>query len=398
MSAVFPGGAAGKTLGTMFGAMGLVGAYDEAKEGHYALAAFDGITSIFALAHTGKAVATEDLGWSPRGGNSKPPPECIGGVCNTLDRCFVAGTLVATREGKKPIETIEVGDEVLSRDANTGQLVYQPVLQLRVTPDRYLVQVDTEREDGAKDRFKTTPNHPFWVEGKGWTEAAQLVPGDKLFSAHGGWLRVTANTWLQETATVYNFEVAETHSYFVGDTETWVHNAGGGLCPGIGPGDGSLKLPEADLSNTEKISLGDGEIEYWVDKDTGWTVQSSGEIEGPHIGRTKASSLPDNLPGEKVGSGIKGDHKGHMIPEGGVRDPAMVNRTENLNWEAKDSNLGLKKQFDNLASRVAAEHPDGTVRTVHRPLRAPGLGRPFATEHYIMLNDELIYGVSIPNR
>ncbi|MCB1140167.1 MAG: Hint domain-containing protein, partial [Leptospiraceae bacterium] len=38
--------------------------------------------------------------------------------------CFVAGTLVKTREGYRRIEEIEIGDEVLSWNENTNRVEY----------------------------------------------------------------------------------------------------------------------------------------------------------------------------------------------------------------------------------------------------------------------------------
>jgi hypothetical protein len=47
-----------------------------------------------------------------------------------MEACFVAGTLVHTREGLKPIEEIKVGDYVLSKpESGEGELCYQPVTQ-----------------------------------------------------------------------------------------------------------------------------------------------------------------------------------------------------------------------------------------------------------------------------
>ncbi|MBP6012311.1 MAG: Hint domain-containing protein [Alphaproteobacteria bacterium] len=47
----------------------------------------------------------------------------------TLDNlcCFAAGTLVDTDKGLRAIETIKVGDLVLSRSDVTGQTAYKPV-------------------------------------------------------------------------------------------------------------------------------------------------------------------------------------------------------------------------------------------------------------------------------
>ncbi|MDO7908785.1 RHS repeat-associated core domain-containing protein [Paenibacillus sp. JX-17] len=89
--------------------------------------------------------------------------------------CFVAGTLVETDHGSKPIEEIQVGDKVLAQDEETGKLAYQPVEETfqRETSETYHIQVgDTE--------IVTTAEHPFWVIGKGWVESRNLNVGDTL--------------------------------------------------------------------------------------------------------------------------------------------------------------------------------------------------------------------------
>jgi hypothetical protein len=41
--------------------------------------------------------------------------------------CFTAGTKVQTDEGEKPIEDIKVGDKVLAKDDETGEMAYKEV-------------------------------------------------------------------------------------------------------------------------------------------------------------------------------------------------------------------------------------------------------------------------------
>ncbi|SFT04947.1 polymorphic toxin-type HINT domain-containing protein [Marininema halotolerans] len=89
--------------------------------------------------------------------------------------CFVAGTLIATIEGDKPIEKIKVGDKVLSKDEKTGEVRYKKVKQLfrHQTDAIYTVTVGNEK-------IQTTAEHPFWVKGKGWVSAKDLQRGDSL--------------------------------------------------------------------------------------------------------------------------------------------------------------------------------------------------------------------------
>ncbi|ANJ66309.1 hypothetical protein A9404_01975 [Halothiobacillus diazotrophicus] len=104
--------------------------------------------------------------------------------------CFIAGTLVHTKDGLKPIEEIKVGDWVLSRPenpemgtetaykrvANTFRFENKPVVSLS------WVQRPVDDSTGEKKGDRTsmfdwvfaTPNHPVWVDGHGWMAAERL--------------------------------------------------------------------------------------------------------------------------------------------------------------------------------------------------------------------------------
>jgi hypothetical protein len=149
---------------------------------------------------------------------------CPGGLCGVPGKnCFVAGTPVLTENGLRAIEDVDVGDLVWSRDDVTGEESLAPVLRTFVTPDRELMRVEL-LHDNTVEAIEATPEHPWHVEGRGWVSTKDLVPGDIVITAHGGWARVGSTTWEQKRATVYNFEVEGTHSYFVGEVSAWVHN------------------------------------------------------------------------------------------------------------------------------------------------------------------------------
>jgi hypothetical protein len=80
----------------------------------------------------------------------------------------------------------------------------------------------------GKETIQTTPEHPFWVAGKGWVAAKELAKGDRLITpdekvAVVGEVRVEAVRG--PPVAVYNLEVENTHTYFVGRSGVWVHNA-----------------------------------------------------------------------------------------------------------------------------------------------------------------------------
>ena len=53
--------------------------------------------------------------------------------------CFAAGTLVWTKTGQRPIESLEIGDLVLAQNVDTGELAYKPVIGRTVRPPKRLV-------------------------------------------------------------------------------------------------------------------------------------------------------------------------------------------------------------------------------------------------------------------
>ena len=100
--------------------------------------------------------------------------------------CFVAGTLVHTKEGLKPIEQIKVGDWVLSRPENPEQGTetgYKRVTKTFRFEDKEVVRFWWERSGNTDqcapgDSVYVTPNHPVWLNPHGWVAMGRLhLPG-----------------------------------------------------------------------------------------------------------------------------------------------------------------------------------------------------------------------------
>jgi RHS repeat-associated protein len=141
-------------------------------------------------------------------------------------KCFAAGTLVWTSAGLIPIEQIQVGDLVLSRDDVTGESSWQSVEETFVTPETELLDLELAWPGGG-ETLRVTSEHPIWVKGEGWVEAGSLRSGDHIASADaGGWATVQSLRGPPGKETVYNLSVAKSHTYFVGSGGTWVHNGG----------------------------------------------------------------------------------------------------------------------------------------------------------------------------
>ncbi|MGH1543070.1 MAG: polymorphic toxin-type HINT domain-containing protein [Arenicella sp.] len=147
------------------------------------------------------------------------------------NKCFVAGTPVHTKEGLKSIEDIQIGDLVASKNDETGEIDFKPVTELFVNKDKQVLNITFVDNNQQQELIGTTAEHPFWVEGKGWTEAGDLNIGDKVTTLEGGVLSVQAMASDAQLQTTYNFEVEEFHTYFVGKRALWVHNSCGGEVP-----------------------------------------------------------------------------------------------------------------------------------------------------------------------
>ena len=137
--------------------------------------------------------------------------------------CFAAGTMIETADGDRPIEEIQIGDLVLSANPETGEIAYKPVVNtyVHVTDTVLYLTIDEEI-------IETTEDHPFWVEGQGWTSAKLLQPGDVVWLKDGSTQCVDDIEIVElpegEYVAVYNFEVADFHTYFVSDYDVLVHN------------------------------------------------------------------------------------------------------------------------------------------------------------------------------
>jgi hypothetical protein len=139
--------------------------------------------------------------------------------------CFVAGTPLLTPDGEKRIEEFRPGDLILSRAEGN---LRSPIVARQV--EELFVRVAPIFEIRIGERIiQTTREHPFYVDGAGWTIAGELKPGDLLCSHDGATVRIDSVGDTGQVRTVYNLRVAEDHTYFVGTRawgfSVWAHNA-----------------------------------------------------------------------------------------------------------------------------------------------------------------------------
>lgn len=134
--------------------------------------------------------------------------------------------MITTATGLVAIEDIEPGDMVLSENPETGEIEYKTVLTTFENETDEITHITIRSGSGLQEIIDATPQHPFYVEGRGWVEASALHAGMVIWFANGtrGTVEDISNEGLAEPVAVYNFEVEDFHTYFVGDSGVLVHN------------------------------------------------------------------------------------------------------------------------------------------------------------------------------
>lgn len=149
-------------------------------------------------------------------------------VCDKMGckggNCFAAGTLVPTAAGLRPIETLKEGEQVLAADEENLNVALAPIEKVVVTENKSIMEL-VLRNGEERETLRVTPDHAFWIDGRSWVRAIELVEGDLLHTDGIREVRVVATKPPTEKTTVYNLEVAKVHTYFVGKSTVLSHYA-----------------------------------------------------------------------------------------------------------------------------------------------------------------------------
>ena len=141
--------------------------------------------------------------------------------------CFAAGTLVLMADGtKKPIEEIHPGDMVLATDHLKPEKTPEPARVVR-TFDNGLKDVVRLRfsKNGVEEDVVCTPTHRFYIVGRGWVCASDIIVGEFGLSADGNRVEFLGRNYIDKKVCVYNLEIDGLHSYFVNEISCiLVHN------------------------------------------------------------------------------------------------------------------------------------------------------------------------------
>ena len=108
--------------------------------------------------------------WAPdKSKDGQVRPERVYKLNDELPDCFVAGTLISTKRGDVPIETVTDQDQVLTR------VGYRPV---EIVGSRYVSTHHLVLSNGTS--LIGTATHPIWTTKNGFVELAKLHAGDQV--------------------------------------------------------------------------------------------------------------------------------------------------------------------------------------------------------------------------
>ncbi|MFJ9019058.1 polymorphic toxin-type HINT domain-containing protein [Streptomyces sp. NPDC102259] len=228
-----------------------------------------------------------------------------------LTHSFVQGTEVLLADGTtKPIEDIEVGDEVVATDPASGETTTREVVDTIVTQDDkdfvdLTVATDSVKREGDDASVIATTSHPFWSPSQGtWVDAGDLKSGMTLRTEKGATVTVTEARHFIERQTTYDLTIGDVHTYYVlaGDIPVLVHNENGGWTPSAATkvmqggqfGATYYRMPADRLGNV-----------YWWSKD----ITGHGESKWKIFTETK-KGLEWYRDADVNGTYIVGKHKG----------------------------------------------------------------------------------------
>ena len=280
--------------------------------------------------------------------------------------CFTAGTLIHTIHGLKPIETIEHGDLIWSRQEFGTEYGYRPVIATKVTPNQEIYEVVVKHSNNSTETFKTTKEHPFWVEGIGWLKASLLEQGMTLLDKHGlPNVTILSQTKLTHTDTVYNFEVQDFHTYHIGEFGVWVHNAD--CCDVIQGNAGSKRQWDTNLNKQTLNPNTRHEVNNGIHKHI-YHTDGQGRVNKVE-GQLSLGKMPRNRSQQvSVGKSVNptGDEGGHLIASilGGAGDRInMVPQAQRLNrsdWKKMENELARElKVGKSVSVKIDIGYPLG---------------------------------------
>jgi intein/homing endonuclease len=183
--------------------------------------------------------------------------------------CFPAGTKITLADGtQKNIEDLTLTDKLLTFNELTGEKVEGAIGNIVKKKEHLLIRHKTD--DG--NEVKSTALHKFYVKGKGWIAAQDIVLDDILINIDGNETVVIEKENIVGEVEVYHIlDVKDNHTYYA--ENLLVHNfkysgGGGGSCFVAGTkvtmGDGSEKNIEDVIEGDVVVSFNESTLQNEV--------------------------------------------------------------------------------------------------------------------------------------
>jgi hypothetical protein len=164
------------------------------------------------------------------GGYSLPPiPQQSGpSFQSTGGGCFVGDTRILMADGtSQPISEISTNDWVRSGQSKDNIAMVAEILTVESVRVREIRL--RHIRGGVAPSVLATAEHLFWLDGKGWTSAKDLKPGDWLSSSEGKPLEIVENRPINNPKKVYTLRLEKDNAFYANDV--LVHDVCGGSLP-----------------------------------------------------------------------------------------------------------------------------------------------------------------------
>ncbi|RDI23874.1 RHS repeat-associated core domain-containing protein [Lentzea flaviverrucosa] len=221
--------------------------------------------------------------------------EAVETAAACLVNSFVPGTRVLMADGStKPIEEIELGDQVLATDPETGESQSQGVVRtIAGNGSKNLVELMVEGQD---EKIVATDGHRFWSPELGdWVRADKLFAGQLLQTSTGTVVQIAKIRKWTAQQRVHNLTINGEHTFHVqlGAAAVLTHNCGNQVFhPGRRGVDTEFqeRIPD-DIGEAPGSSLADGEYLFVVREDGALRAATEASVQAVGLGSAGHTSL-----------------------------------------------------------------------------------------------------------